>query len=171
MFIELYRFFSWHSWFYTYSVNENTSQVSANGTESALQGLSFPFSLDLTLKLGSGHTDLIQKKPCDHSDLILVGILQFLQPQWVACPGVQSLVYREVSCEIKLQIPCFLLIKNLLGSQNANSPLVQIKQGGVFPQQRLMFTEFIVSLLKYTNRCRKVWRNLKYKCIFLYIFT
>ena len=73
-------------------MKENTSQVSANGTESALWGLSFPFSLDLTLKLGSGHTDLIQKKPCDQSDLILVGILQFLQPQRVACPGVQSLV-------------------------------------------------------------------------------
>ena len=137
LFIELYRFFSWHSWFCTYSVNENTSQVSANGTESALWGLSFPFSLDLTLKLGSGHTDLIQKKPCDQSDLSLVGILRVLQPQRVACPGVQSLVSWRGLIWNKTSNPMLSLNQKPIGKLECKFSISANKTGWCFSPTKI----------------------------------
>lgn len=42
---------------------------------------------------------------------------------------------------------------------------------GVVFLKRLIFNEFLVSKLKYANKCKKIWGNIKYTCIFLYIFA
>lgn len=142
--------------------------VSANGTEKCFLGLSFPFSfLSDAQGLAHGHTDLIRKTLWEHTDLTSVGILWFLQPQWVVWAGSTILLGIQRSIiNIMLSLnhkPNAELERKFLANRNKTMWCVFL--------QKVIFNLFLVPEDKCASICRKIRRNLKYICIFLYVST
>lgn len=130
--------------------------ISANGTQKCSLGLPFPFSfLSDAQALAHGHSDLIQKMLWEHSDLTLVGILWFPQPQWVFWTGstiLFSIQRSIVGSVLSLSHKPNAELECKLSSNRNKSRLC------VFPQ-KLIFNVFLVSKQKYASICRKLWKT------------
>lgn len=138
--------------------------VSANGTEKCSLGLPFPFSfLSYAQVLAYGHIDLIQRMFWEHSDLTLVGILWFSQPQWVFWTG--STILFGIQRSIVDFVPSLRHKPNGELERKFSANRNESRRCG-FPE-KLIFNVFLVSKQNYANIRRKLWKNLKYTHTFL----